>query len=260
MQADRTGLATVRHWAPAMLLLAGVVGVAGCSGSDNDRLEAIEQELSELADEVRGLREDVAALREEAGGGQDQQADRVSRLPFDDNPRRGSDDAEIAIVEFSDYQCPFCGRFHRQTLPQLKKEYIDTGKVMLVYRDFPLGNHPQAVPAAIAANCAGKQGAYWRAQKRLFRNQRRLGESFYQSLAGELDLAEPERYKQCLGSEAERDRVRSDFETGRKAGVRGTPTFFIGRRDGDGVTDAVKLSGAQPFSRFQEEIERLLDQ
>lgn len=250
-----------RHWGAALIVLGGVAGLAGCSGGgDDEQLEAIEKELAELEDEVGKLRDDVSALRKEVGGGQNQGADRVSRVPFDGSPRRGSEDAKVAIVEFSDYQCPYCGRFHRQTLPQLKKEYIDSGKVMLVYRDFPLGNHPQAVPAAIAAKCAGEQDAYWQANKRLFSNQRKLGEGFYESLASKLDLPEPERYKNCLGSEEQRERVRGDFEAGRKAGVRGTPTFFIGRMDGDAVTDAVTLSGAQPFSRFEREIERLLDE
>src|SRR5690606_19222030 len=97
-----------------------------------------------------------------------------------DDPTLGSQQAKVAIVEFTDYQCPYCAQYHSETFENLKKEYIDTGKVQYVLRDFPLDFHAYAKGAAIAANCAGEQDAYWQMNHQLFSNQSELGDGLYQ--------------------------------------------------------------------------------
>src|SRR3989344_815406 len=109
-------------------------------------------------------------------------------VSLDDDPMLGQKDAPVTIVEFSDYQCPFCGRFYSQTLPQIKSKYIDTGKVRLVFRDFPLSFHPEALPAAVAANCAGTQGKYYEYHNKVFENQAVLSTANYKKWAQELGL------------------------------------------------------------------------
>jgi len=163
----------------------------------------------------------------------------------DDDPSKGDENAPVTIIEFSDYQCPFCSRFYSQTLPQIQKKYIDTGKVRFVYRDFPLSIHPQAVPAAIAANCAGEQGKYWEYHNKIFDNQRSLSESNYLQWAEDLGL-DKNAFATCLKDPKQKAEVQKDFADGSAAGVSGTPAFFINGR---------LVSGAQPFSVFEQAIE-----
>lgn len=93
------------------------------------------------------------------------------QVSMDDDPVLGNANAPITIIEFSDYECPFCKRFYDQTFGQIKKDYIDTGKVKFIYRDYPLSFHPGAEPAAQAANCAGEQGKYWEMHDKIFQAQ-----------------------------------------------------------------------------------------
>jgi protein-disulfide isomerase len=164
----------------------------------------------------------------------------------DDDPFLGDANAPVTIIEFSDYQCPFCGRFWSQTLPSIKSQYIDTGKVKLVFRDFPLDSiHPFATPAAIAAECVREQGgdeAYFEYHDILFTNQAAL------SQAGLISWAKQEGYniESCLNSGKFRSEVQNDFRDGGAAGVSGTPAFFVNGK---------LISGAQPFSVFQQAIE-----
>src|SRR3990167_11376713 len=107
----------------------------------------------------------------------------ITEIDMDDDAVLGDPDAPVTIVEFSDFQCPFCGSFFAQTLPLIKKNYMDKGKVKMVYRDFPLSFHPEAQPAAEADECAHEQGKFWEFHDGLFNNQQYLGEVLYMDLA-----------------------------------------------------------------------------
>ena len=157
----------------------------------------------------------------------------------------GDPDAKVTIVEFSDFECPFCGRFYTQTLPQLKEEYFDTGKVKLVYRDFPLSFHPQAQPAAEAAECANEQDKFWEFHDKIFDNQSSMSTTNYKQWAADLGL-DTEQFNSCLDDGKYRAEVQADFSAGQAAGVSGTPTFFI---------NGQKIVGAQPFSVFKQIID-----
>ena len=170
----------------------------------------------------------------------------------DDDPVMGDRKAPVAIIEFSDYECPFCGRFYKNTLPQLTAEYIDTGKAYLVYRDFPLSFHQSAIPAAMAANCVRDQkgdDGYFVFHDALFDNQSSgLSTENLKKWALEAGVNEGE-YTDCVESNKFAAEIDKDFADGQAAGVSGTPAFFINGR---------KISGAQPFSVFKTIIEEEL--
>ena len=164
----------------------------------------------------------------------------------DDDPVLGNKGAKLVIVEFSDFQCPFCKRFREQTFDQLKKEYIDTGKVRFVYRDYPLNAiHPQAQKAAEAAECADDQGKFWEYHDKIFENQQAIDVVSLKQYAVGLKL-DTGKFDSCLDSGKYAEEVRKDTADGDNAGVQGTPHFVIGKSS---------LSGAQPFANFKAAID-----
>lgn len=166
---------------------------------------------------------------------------------------KGDADAPVTIIEWSDFECPFCGRFYTQTLGQLESEYIDTGKVKLVFRDFPLSFHPQAMPASQAAECAGAQGMFWEMHDRIFDNQAGLSSGVYSTWAAEFGL-DVDAFETCMADPAVTAEINADMADGQKATITGTPGFLVINEDGE----ALKISGAQPFSAFQTAIEAQL--
>src|SRR2546422_1286610 len=148
-----------------------------------------------------------------------------TRAGVADAPTLGRADAPVTIVEFSDYQCPFCQRFFATTLPELKREYIETGKVRYVFRDFPLEMHAQARKAAEAAHCAGEQGKYWEMHDVLFQNQRALEVENLKEYAGRLNVDSTGFYA-CLNDGRYSAEIQKDHDDGAAAGVGGTPGFF----------------------------------
>lgn len=149
----------------------------------------------------------------------------------DDDPFVGSEDSPITIIDFSDYQCPFCAKFYAEIFPQLDIDYIKTGKVKYVFRDFPLNIHPKAQYAHNAAQCAGEQNKYWEMHNMLFEKQAEWGasedliETFTAySLEAGLNTV---NFKECLTSERYADEVAKDRNDGISYGVKGTPTLFI---------------------------------
>ena len=168
----------------------------------------------------------------------------------------GDENAPITIIEYSDFQCPFCARFQSQTLPQLKSEYIDSGIVNLAYKHFPLDSiHPNARPAAIASECVRDQGgdeAFFEYHDLIFDNQQSLSEPNLKKWAQDLGF----NIDSCLDSREFESQVSSDLSEATAAGGRGTPYFVIlNNENGQGTP----LSGAQPFSAFQQIIEAQLN-
>lgn len=168
----------------------------------------------------------------------------------------GSPDAPLALVEFADFQCPYCRRFHLELLPRLRTAFIDTGRLRYFYKDFPLPYHEHAVGAAVAARCAAGQGRYWEMVDALYAGQARLGPDLYRALAARLGL-EPARFGRCLGGESAQRAVRADLAEARRLGVRATPSFVIGRLQGDRVLIERAVAGIASFELFAQEIELL---
>jgi protein-disulfide isomerase len=168
-------------------------------------------------------------------------------VPVDDDPMLGAEDAPITIVEFSDYECPYCRQWHSEVYTQLIDTYGD--QIRFVYRDFPLESiHSNANSAAQAANCANEQGVFWEYHDKLFSMEQGLGNDAYLEYASQLDMDEG-AFQECIGSGRYQDEVQSDFEFAANLGVRSTPTFFI---------NGIAVVGAQPFDIFQQIIEREL--
>lgn len=168
------------------------------------------------------------------------------QVSADDDAVKGDPKAKVEIIEFSDYECPFCGNFYRETLSQIKTEYIDTGKAKFIYRDFPLNSiHPQAQKAAEAAECAGEQDKYYDMHDMLFENGVQGGPDIFKQYAGDigLDIA---KFSECLDTSKMASEVQKDFQDGQRSGVSGTPAFFVNGK---------LVSGAQPFSVFKELID-----
>lgn len=171
----------------------------------------------------------------------------VLSVGTDDDPRVGPENAPITIVEFSDFQCPYCQK-SVSVLQELRRVYGD--KIRLVYRDFPGQNHPYALPAAEAAQCAGEQNKFWEYHDLLFNRQTPDKPWNFPALAKELGL-QSEAFSECVHSGRFREEITRDLRDGLKLGVTSTPTFFINGRP---------IIGAQPLAVFQSLINRLLDQ
>ena len=184
------------------------------------------------------------------------------KISEDNDPIIGNPDAPISIIEFSDFQCPFCARFHTQTLPLILDEYIEQGKVKLIFRDFPIQSiHPNALPASVAAECANDQNKFREMHDMLFEKQNEWnkvdtveGLSLFSQYASDIEL-DQEIFDSCLTSGKHIEEIKKDLDDGRNYGVTGTPGFFIGN-DQIGF---VELKGAQPFESFKKIIDAQLD-
>ncbi len=178
----------------------------------------------------------------------------VSGTVADDDPRsKGSADAPLTIVEYSDFQCPYCSRWVEQTLPTILQEYIDTGKARLVFRDFPLSFHQNADNAAVASRCAAEHGLYWDMHDLLFANQGEWSEltdpsETFGGYAKQIGI-DPVLFGECLVSGKYDQAIADDTNAGIAAGVNGTPSFVI---------NGQLLVGAQPTDRFKAALETIL--
>jgi predicted DsbA family dithiol-disulfide isomerase len=164
-------------------------------------------------------------------------------------PVMGSNAAVVTIVEFSDLQCPFCKRFSEDTLPLIKKNYIDTGKVKIVFKNYALSFHSNAHLAAEAALCAHEQGRFWDYHDLLFANQHALDELSLREYARQLGL-DTDKFNTCEDTHRYSNMVDTDFKEGTAKGVRGTPTFFINGK---------MLNGSQPYEQFERMIKEAID-
>ncbi|MBI4458329.1 DsbA family protein [Candidatus Uhrbacteria bacterium] len=167
-----------------------------------------------------------------------------------DDHVRGSKNAQVTLIEYSDFECPFCGRFH-PTMVQLMKEY--EGKVKWVYRHYPLSFHPQAMPAALASECASEQGKFWEFADKVFANQTSLNEAYIKQVAGELKL-NTSKFNDCYASKKYQTRVTSDLSEGSTAGVTGTPGTIILGKDGSKSL----VPGAVPYEQLKAMVDAAL--
>ncbi|HEY3383304.1 MAG TPA: DsbA family protein [Vicinamibacterales bacterium] len=235
------------------LLLGPSLGSAGAQG-------ITQQQADDMLKELRGIR---AVLERMAAG---QASARPTTPPPAPDPRvrlpkvgghvLGKPDAPITMVEFTDLQCQYCARFANGAFPQIKSEYIDKGLVRFVTRDFPLDIHPHAELAARASRCAGEQGRFWEVRRTLMINYSKLNPDFITATAtdAKLDMA---AFTGCLSSGRFKDEIRKELDEAFDFGVEGTPTFFIGRTQGEGL-EGQRVVGALPFEMFDAKFKELL--
>ena len=249
------------------LVLLALSMLTACVAQDDqsEKMAELTKKVDEMQQEQRLVFKEVVSLQKKIDG----LAARKSRsknavgesqkaiiLP-DADKLMGSDKAQYAIVEFMDYQCPYCIRYAKQSLPTIKQRYVDTGKLKYGIRDFPLGFHSKAEGAAVAANCAAKESKYWAMHDELVTNSRSLGDALYTSLATKLNL-DLDSYSACLNNPEMKKAVNADFAYGTQSGVRGTPNFYIGKIEGASIVDVVQLSGAQSVEAFDRAIQQVM--
>ncbi len=208
--------------------------------SDEELAKKINEGIDQYVQNVQQEYQNTANPPQPQGNGD-------ARDLVDDDAVMGDEDAPVTIVEFSDYQCPYCSRFFGETLPLIKENYIDTGKVKFVYRDFPLEGHPEALPAAFAAECARDQEgdeAYFAMHDMIFSGSS-LGAAVYEGYAEEIGV-DMDEYRECVSSGKFNDEVYADLNAGSSVGITGTPGFYINDQ---------MLEGALPYSQFEAIIE-----
>lgn len=180
----------------------------------------------------------------------------VVTVPLGDSPSMGDENAPLVLVEFTDYQCPFCKRAHDDATTALQKKFVETGKLRFVSRNLPLNFHPNAEPAAHAALCAMQQKQFWPMRDRLFAISSSLYSTNITKAAEELKL-DMTRFNSCVESKTFASQIASDKMDAEKAGITGTPTFVLGKLKDGKVTGSL-IVGARPASFFEAEVEKLL--
>lgn len=236
------------------IAIAAFFGGYSVGSFDNSESGISEDQLKEMLSDIQATPQPIQQPSQP-------NTPQIIKASIDDDPVKGNPDAPVTVIEFSDFQCPFCSRFFTQTLPLLQENYIDTGKIKLVYRDMPLDSlHPNARTTHIAAECADEQGKFWEYHDVLFQKQsqwQRMASLDLQSTlsqyASDLGL-QTASFETCLQSEEMADEVNKDLLDAAKYGATGTPTFFIGNEK-DGF---IKLVGAQPYTSFQAVIDNQL--
>jgi protein-disulfide isomerase len=209
------------------------------------------QQADQILNELRQIRQ---LLERQSAGPQAQQPPKVTRatLNMEGVAMLGSKDAPLTIVEYTDYQCPFCQRFHVTVFNDLKKNYIDTGKVRFYSRDLPLDFHPNAMRAALAARCAADQGQFWKLRDIMGANPDKLDMDHIAGFATDLKM-DMKPFRACVESEKYKNAIQTDVLEAMKVGANGTPTFVIGKSTADGVEGEV-MEGAMPFPTFEQKL------
>jgi protein-disulfide isomerase len=241
----------------AVLPLAGLLMAAvPVRAQVNPKEEGITREqANQILEELRQIRQ----LLEKQNKPQAPQAPpepTKAKLNMTGTEMLGSKNAPLTMVEFTDYQCPFCQRFHTTVFNDLKKNYIDTGKVRFYSRDMPLDSmHPNAIRAAQAARCASEQGQFWKLRDVMGANPSKLDmDSLVADAAGlKMDV---DKFRSCVESEKYKQAIQTDVLEAMKIGADGTPTFVIGKSTADGV-DGEILVGAMPYEVFDRKLKSL---
>lgn len=239
------------NWAalPLMLLLP----VGGSIGAKDKEEGITKQQADEILDELRQIRQ----LLEKQGTAPQQGGDQITKakVTIEGAYTMGSKDAPLTMVEFTDFQCPYCQRFHVQTFAELKRDYIDTGKLRFVSRDLPLDFHPNAMQAAEAARCAGEQGQFWAMRDQMNSNPEKLDMNNLVSWAQDLKL-NVAGFRSCVESQKYKNAIQTDILAAQRIGANGTPSFVVGKSTPDGV-DGELIVGAMPYSMFDQKLKEL---
>jgi protein-disulfide isomerase len=246
------------------LALPCFLGFAICLGA---RAQQRNGKDVQLRNDIAALKQDVAAIGAQldqlkqlleanaAGRLGPQPPAPPSSLVIHDEAFRGDSRATVAIVEYADFECPYCGQYAQEVYPQISKDYIDAGKVRYFFRDLPLPIHPHAMIAARAARCAGEQGKFWEMHDSLYARQTAIRDVDMPSRAQELGL-DATKFSECLSSDRYADEINKNSAEAQKMGIQGTPTFFIGAAGANGeVTNLKMIVGAAPYDAFKSAIE-----
>lgn len=225
-----------------IIFIASVFYISSVSSAKN---QEIIDNLSKMANEQPELGDDEIEIVAK---------EKVNVSP-DDDEFIGRSDAPITMIEFSDFQCPFCRKFWRDTFPEIKTTYIDTGKVKFVYRDFPTEGHEASIPSAQSAECAGDQNKFWQMHDKIFIEQDEQGFGTVRFSTDDLKKwaketgLDAKKFNACLDSDKYLEEVEKDESDGASLGVFATPSTFV---------NGLKITGSQPFETFKKVIDEEL--
>lgn len=245
------------------LIVAGFLAAAAATAQSGEDVSGLKQEIQSLKAGQEAIQKDLQEIKKllaarpaGAAGGPDRAMDALINVGGE--PFKGNKNAKLTVVEFSEYQCPFCARHIRDTYPTIDKEYIQTGKVKYVFRDLPLESiHKNAFKAAEAAHCAGEEGKFWEMHDRLFENQKELEAAKLATYAQAVGV-DPKKFQACLDSGKFAAEVRKDMAEANKIGITGTPTTVIGLTQPNDTIKVLRvLRGAQPLAAFKEALDAL---
>ena len=241
----------VRPWLAlaATLSLLAAVPVAHADGMTSEQAQDMLNELKLIRQTLEKMQSPQAAPAPD---------DKVSYKFSPGGFSLGDAKAPLVLVEYTDLQCPFCQQFHNTAFAQIKANYIDTGKVRFVSRDFPLDFHDNARRAATAGRCAAEQGKYWEMRHVMIVNAEALKPDNLATYAGTVKIDVP-KFKSCLESDKFKAQIDQDVAEGGVAGVQGTPSFVIGRLENDKL-QGVRMVGAMPYAQFDAKIQEMLGQ
>jgi len=220
----------------------------------NDQINVIAEQQRQILSELAEIKQLLASM----GRPFSQPPTPPTVLSLHDERFRGEQSATVAIVEYADFECPYCGEYEHDVYPQIAENYIQTGKVKYYFRDLPLPMHPHAMIAARAARCAGEQGKFWEMHDSLFAKQNMLHDIDMPERAKNLGL-DTSKFSECLASGRYTDEIKQSVAEAEKFGVDGTPAFFIGKIEPDGQLTRLKpILGVHPYGVFKAAIEESL--
>lgn len=221
---------------------------------EDDLITILEEELTLINKDITDIKKDVQEIKKMLKSLMKRKKPSIVTVSIDDDPFIGDRNAPVTLIEFSDYQCAFCGGFAKTILPSLKDEYIDKGKLKYVFRDFPLNIHKEAPKASEAAQCALDQGKYWEMHDAIFENQENMDIEDLKEYAGELGL-DMDTFNSCLDNGKYTEEVSNDIKDGQKIGIKGTPSFIIGKSTPEGMIKGQLFVGSIPYAVFKTIIE-----
>jgi protein-disulfide isomerase len=248
------------------VILGVIVALVAASASPASAQQSLQQQNDQILQELRQIRQLLEKLAGPINGQPGAPVPTAAAPPVNDNVKLanvtgyvlGKADAPLTMVEFTDLQCPFCRQFHTQAFEQIKKEYIDTGKLRYISRDFPLDSiHPYALAAARAARCAADQGKFWDMRHAILVNNATLNNDVFATFAGDLKM-NVGTFKTCTADTSKfQAEIQKDLTEGSGVGIQGTPSFVIGKTSANGL-DGVRFVGAQPYAQFEAKFKELL--
>jgi protein-disulfide isomerase len=221
----------------------------------NDQGPLTRQQGDQILQELRQIRQLLERQQAKPAAPQEEAPTKAKIADLSAVPMLGSKTAPLTIVEYTDYQCPFCQRFHTTAFNDLKKAYIDTGKVRFFSKDMPLDFHSNAMRAAMAARCAGEQGKFWELRDTMGANPNSLDIEHIVGFAADLKL-NTAALRACIDSGKYKEPVQNDVLEAMRIGANGTPTFIVGKSVANGV-DGELLVGAMPFQMFDLKLKEL---
>jgi protein-disulfide isomerase len=244
--------------APFAVLLLAAAGAYGSQPSDAD-VAKLKDDVARLATQQQQILDSLDELKKMIRGPGQPALKPPATMSLTGEPFKGQGTATLAIIEYADFQCPFCRHFEHDVYPQIRDRYINTGKVKYFHRDMPLPFHQGALPAARAAHCASEQGKFWEMHDALLGDAASLSAADIDERAGKLGLNVP-KLDECMSSDRFADIIRRSVTEANEMRVSGTPTFIIGTLDAQGTLLSVKTTvvGANPFETFKAALDPLL--